>query len=403
MFSLQRAALTAARKAGASASSMKGAAVRSMSSSATFDLTGSFETHNLDSTPDNTIDMSKDELMENFKLMYTMRRMEITCDNEYKARNIRGFCHLYDGQEAVAAGINAALSPEDDWITSYRCHTQALIRGGSVSTVIGELFGMREGQSQAKGGSMHFYNKKHHFWGGAGIVGAQVPVGVGLAFANKYNANPGDPMNIAIACYGDGAANQGQIWESANMASLWKLPMVFCIENNHYGMGTSIDRHSSHSDYYKMGNHIPGVRIDGMNFLAVKKGMEFIRDFCSSGNGPMYVEMMTYRYHGHSMSDPGTTYRNREEIAFTRSTRDPLEFVKKTMIDAGFADADEIKAVEKEIRREVQDEVTKAKSWSKPIREDLFKHVQASSLEPGDFDYPDHIRTADFAKSFWKK
>jgi len=186
------------------------------------------------------------------------------------------------------------------------------------------------------------------------------------------------------------------------MASLWKLPMIFCIENNHYGMGTSIDRHSSHSDYYKMGNHIPGLRIDGMNLLAVKQGMAFVRDFCSSGNGPMYVEMMTYRYHGHSMSDPGTTYRNREEIAFTRSTRDPLEFVKKTMIDAGFADADEVKKVEKQIRREVQEEVTKAKGWNRPSREDLFKHVYAKSLESGDFDYPDHIRTSDTAKSFWK-
>ena len=307
-------------------------------------------------------------MMEHFKLMYTVRRMEITCDNEYKARNIRGFCHLYDGQEAVAMGIQAALKKEDDWITSYRCHTHALIRGGSVGGVIGELFGMTEGLSQGKGGSMHFYNKKNHFWGGAGIVGAQVPIGTGLAFANKYNAKPGEDMNVAIACYGDGAANQGQIWESANMASLWKLPMVFCIENNHYGMGTSIDRHSSHSDYYMMGNHIPGIRIDGMNLLAVKRGMEFVREFCSTGNGPMYVEMMTYRYHGHSMSDPGTTYRNREEIAFTRSTRDPLEFIKKTMMDAGFADTEEIKEVEKTIRKQVQKEVAEAKNFNRPTR-----------------------------------
>mmetsp|Transcript_16607 Transcript_16607/g.34040 ORF Transcript_16607/g.34040 Transcript_16607/m.34040 type:complete len:186 (+) Transcript_16607:42-599(+) len=185
MFAIQRTALSAlARKAAAP----RAAAARFMSSdnpSATFDLTGSFEVHNLESEPENTIDMTKDELMKHFELMYTMRRMEITCDNEYKARNIRGFCHLYDGQEAVATGINAALAPEDDWITSYRCHCQALARGGSVGAVISELFGMVEGMSKAKGGSMHFYNKKHHFWGGAGIVGAQVPVGVGLSFANK--------------------------------------------------------------------------------------------------------------------------------------------------------------------------------------------------------------------------
>lgn len=158
-----------------------------------------------------------------FETMYTMRRMEITCDNEYKARNIRGFCHLYDGQEAVATGIQWAFDTHDSWITSYRCHCVALIRGGSVSKVVGELFGNLEGYTKGKGGSMHFYNKQHNFFGGQGIVGAQVPVGAGLAFANKYKAIPGEPMNVAIACYGDGAANQGQIWEAANMSALWKL------------------------------------------------------------------------------------------------------------------------------------------------------------------------------------
>merc|ERR1719253_2368638 len=250
---------------------------------------------------------------------------------------------------------------------------------------------------------MHFYSKENNFYGGQGIVGAQVPVGTGLAFANKYNAKPGEEMNVAIAWYGDGAANQGQIWESANMASLWKLPMIFCIENNHYGMGTSIDRHSSQSDYYKMGNHIPGIRIDGMNVLAVKKGMEFVREFASTGNGPMYVEMMTYRYHGHSMSDPGTTYRNREEIAFTRSTRDPLEFVKKCLVDAEFMTADEIKDMEKKIRKDVQKEVLKAKESPVPPPEELFKHIFAADLNPrsGNIEYPAHVRMPNYEKSFW--
>jgi len=373
---------------------------RLSSDTGTFDLTGSFSTHNLEEAeaPNNTVTCSKSELMSYFEMMYKMRRMEITCDNEYKARNIRGFCHLYDGQEAVATGIQAALNEEDSWITSYRCHCVALIRGGSVKSVLAELFGRQDGMSKGKGGSMHFYSREKNFYGGAGIVGAQVPVGTGLAFANKYNTKPGEKMPIAIACYGDGAANQGQVWESANMASLWKLPMVFCIENNHYGMGTSIDRHSSHSDYYKMGNHIPGIRIDGMNVLAVKEGMRFVKEFCASGNGPMYVEMMTYRYHGHSMSDPGTTYRNREEIAMTRSTRDPLEFIKQTMIDAQLADADQLKAIEKNIRKQVQADVLEAKKSLPPADEDLFKHIYAA--HDASFEYPPFIRTPDYQKSF---
>ena len=357
----------------------------------------------METLPNETVEYSKDELLDMFELMYTMRRMEITCDNEYKARNIRGFCHLYDGQEAVATGINHSLDVEDSWITSDRCHCVALARGGTVQKVIGELFGKADGYSKGKGGSMHFYNKEHSFFGGAGIVGAQVPVGTGLAFANKYKAKAPDDMQVAIACYGDGAANQGQIWEAANMAALWKLPMIFCIENNHYGMGTSIDRHSSISDYYKMGNAIPGIRIDGMNVLAVAEGMRYVKDYCGSGNGPMYVEMMTYRYHGHSMSDPGTTYRNREEIALTRSTRDPLEFLKKTLMDASFATEEELKETEKRIRKEVQAEVLKAKESPKPSMDSLFEHIFATDLNSGKSEMPEHIRMPDFEKSYWAK
>jgi len=375
---------------------------RFMSSSThTFDLTGCYETHNFDTAPADSIDISKDELVNMFELMYTMRRMEITCDNEYKARTIRGFCHLYDGQEAVATGIQYALEQADSWITSYRCHCVALARGGKVSSIVGELFGVVDGYSKAKGGSMHMYSKEQNFYGGAGIVGAQVPVGAGLAFANKYNQKPGEPMNVAIACYGDGAANQGQIWEAANMSNLWKLPMIFCIENNHYGMGTSIERHSSINDYYKMGNSIPGLRIDGMNVLAVKEGMRFAKEYCGSGNGPMYIEMMTYRYHGHSMSDPGTTYRNREEIEYTRSTRDPLEFIKKCLVDAEFMAPEEIKEMEKRIRKEVQQEVKKAKGSARPGLEELSKHVYAADLTPGNQAYPDYIRMPDMDKSLF--
>jgi len=396
-----------AKRLSVNAASFSNTLVRSESTASTsndvtsFDLSGSFQTHNLEeASPALSAECSKSELLGYFEQMYEMRRMEITFDNEYKARNIRGFCHLYDGQEAVAMGIQSALNNKDSWITSYRCHCVSLLRGGTVKSVAAELFGRVDGSSRGKGGSMHFYNKENNFYGGQGIVGAQVPVGTGLAFANKYQTPPGDQMPIAIACYGDGAANQGQIWEAANMASLWSLPMVFVIENNGYGMGTSIDRHSSHNDYYKMGNHIPGLRMDGMNVLAVREGMKFVKDFCASGNGPMYVEMMTYRYHGHSMSDPGTTYRNREEIAFTRSTRDPLEFVKKSLIDAGFATQEEIKAIEKRIRKRVQAEVLEAKESAVPTPDDAIAHVYAPDITSGESELPAFIRMPDYAKSY---
>jgi len=221
------------------------------SGTASFDLESSFEVHNLDYKPSQTVECTKDELLGMFKLMYTMRRMEITCDNEYKARNIRGFCHLYDGQEAVATGIQSAFEEADSWITSYRCHCIALARGASVSSIVGELFGNQIGSSKGKGGSMHFYNKKKNFYGGQGIVGAQVPVGAGLAFANKYAAPPGEKMQVAIACYGDGAANQGQIWESANMSALWKLVRIFgvwCIVHIalHFGLFFFLPSHTNH-------------------------------------------------------------------------------------------------------------------------------------------------------------
>ena len=177
--------------------------------------------------------------------------------------------------------------------------------------------------------------------------------------------------------------------------------MILGIENNQYGMGTSIDRHSSISDYYKMGNSIPGIRIDGMNVLAVKEGMRFAKEYCGNGNGPMYIEMMTYRYHGHSMSDPGTTYRNREEIAFTRSTRDPLEFVKKCLVDADFCNAEEIKEMEKKIRKLVQQEVMKAKESPRPGLDELPKHIYAANLEPGNQQYPPFVRMPNIEKSFY--
>ena len=280
-----------------------------------------------------------------------------------------------------------ALIKKDSWITSYRCHCVALLRGKTVEEVFAELFGFANGATKGKGGSMHFYSKKNNFFGGQGIVGAQVPVGAGLAFAAKYNTPPGEKMPIAIACYGDGAANQGQIWEAANMSSLWGLPMVFVIENNHYGMGTATNRSSSNDNYYTMGNHIPGIRINGMNVLAVKQGFSMVREHCSSGKGPMYVEFDTYRYHGHSMSDPGTTYRTRDEVGAVRQASDPIEYVKKLLVDENLSTAEELKQIEKEIRNDVQDSLIKAKA-GKPLSAEWLSKEIFCSLDGKDEPVP---------------
>lgn len=319
-----------------------------------------------------------------------------------QARNIRGFCHLYDGQEAIASGTQAALKKEDSWITSYRCHCIALLRGSTVEMVIAELFGFSQGTSKGKGGSMHFYSKKHNFFGGQGIVGAQVPIGAGLAFAAKYNTPEGEKMPIAIAAYGDGAANQGQIWEAANMSKLWGLPMVFVIENNQYGMGTSTKRSSCNDWYYTMGGRtIPGIKINGMNVLAVKQGMAMVREHCSSGKGPMYVEFDTYRYHGHSMSDPGTTYRTRDEVGGVRQARDPIEYVKKLLTDHNLMTAEEIKSIEKEVRNSVQESLVKAKAGKFPPVDWAYREIYAT-LDDKDEPVP-FIRMPDYVKSIVNK
>lgn len=276
--------------------------------------------------------------MHFFRTMYTIRRMEIACDTEYKARNIRGFCHLYDGQEAIAMGMQAAIAKDDDVITAYRCHGIQLVRGDSVKRIVGELFGYSLGSSKGKGGSMHFYSKKNHFWGGSGIVGAQVPVGVGLAFANMYRAGRQWPAPISISMYGDGASNQGQIYEVANMAKLWNIPAVFVCENNQYGMGTASTRSSANPDYYKQGGvAIPGLQCDGMDVLAVREAFKYAKAHAGSGKGPIFLEMKTYRYHGHSMSDPGITYRDRDEVANMRASRDCIEQVKTRLVESGWA------------------------------------------------------------------
>eukprot|EP00941_MAST-03F_sp_MAST-3F-sp1_P000798 g798.t1 len=344
----------------------------SASSSIDIELSSnSFKTHLCDG-PSTSTTTNREELLQYFRDMNTIRRMEIACDNEYKVRNIRGFCHLYDGQEACAVGVEAGMTRDDDWITSYRCHATSYLRGDSVESIMAEMFGYENGVVKGKGGSMHLYNKSTNFWGGAAIVGAQVPVGAGLAFAQKYKANHGkEPMNVSMAFYGDGAANQGQCWEAANMAVLWKLPALFVIENNEYGMGTSVARHSGQTEYYKQGGLlVPGMQVDGMDVLAVREGFKYAREYASQGNGPMFIEVKTYRYHGHSMSDPGLTYRDREEVADVRSTKDCILKVKGYLLDNNLADEAELKAIEKECRASVNKAVKAAKKGKElPLHE----------------------------------
>mmetsp|Transcript_7599 Transcript_7599/g.13770 ORF Transcript_7599/g.13770 Transcript_7599/m.13770 type:complete len:397 (-) Transcript_7599:1040-2230(-) len=312
-----------------------------------------------------------------FREMLRMRRMEIAADVLYKGQFIRGFCHLYDGQEAVQVGLEAALTHDDCLITSYRNHCQHLSRHGSIKKVLAELTGRKAGCTEGKGGSMHMYDSEKNFYGGQGIVGAQTPLGAGLAFALKYKNKP----NVAITMFGDGAANQGQLAESINMASVWKLPCIFLCENNRYGMGTSTLRASgSGADFYERGSFIPGLKIDGMDVLAVREGMKFAKKYAIE-NGPMYVEVDTYRYHGHSMSDPGVSYRSRDEISSIRGSRDPVDRVKARIIDAGWATADELKAVEKEVKKEVDEAVKFSKEAPYPEPEDTFKDVYTTPIQ----------------------
>lgn len=314
---------------------------------------------------------NKEELMKHFTNMSVMRRTEIVADNLYKAKLIRGFCHLYDGQEAIAEGMEAALTWEDAIITAYRDHCQALARGDTPYRVLAEMMQKRTGSTGGKGGSMHYYNSKNNFYGGNGIVGAQIPVGTGLAFGLKYKKKP----NVAIAMYGDGAANQGQIYEAANMAALWKLPALFVCENNLYGMGTSNARASHNTKFYTRGDTIPGFKIDGQNVFVVREAMKFAKDWCNKGNGPLFIEFLTYRYHGHSMSDPGVTYRTRDEINEVRSNRDPIEIVRRLLLENSWAAESELKDIEKKIRADIEADVEKIKNDPDPTPEDLYRDV----------------------------
>ncbi|KAM7205082.1 dehydrogenase E1 component domain containing protein [Rhypophila sp. PSN 637] len=337
----------------------------------------SFETYELDPPP-YTMDVTKKELKQMYYDMVVIRQMEMAADRLYKEKKIRGFCHLSTGQEAVAVGIEHAIEKTDDLITAYRCHGYAYMRGATVRSIIGELLGRREGIAYGKGGSMHMFTKG--FYGGNGIVGAQVPVGAGLAFAQKYNGT----KRATVILYGDGASNQGQVFEAFNMAKLWKLPALFGCENNKYGMGTSAARSSALTDYYKRGQYIPGLKVNGMDVLAVKAAVKYGKQFTEEGHGPMVLEYVTYRYGGHSMSDPGTTYRTREEIQRMRSTNDPIAGLKQHILDWGVAQEDELKNLDKEARAHVNEEAAIAEAMAVPeaTPKILFEDIYVPGSEP---------------------
>ncbi|KKZ62514.1 pyruvate dehydrogenase E1 component subunit alpha [[Emmonsia] crescens] len=337
----------------------------------------SFETYELDPPP-YTLETTKRELKQMYHDMVSIRRMEMAADRLYKEKKIRGFCHLSTGQEAVATGIEHAITKEDKLITAYRCHGFALLRGGTVKSIIGELLGRREGIAFGKGGSMHMFAK--NFYGGNGIVGAQVPVGAGLAFAQQYN----EEKAATITLYGDGASNQGQVFEAFNMAKLWNLPCIFGCENNKYGMGTAANRSSALTDYYKRGQYIPGLKVNGMDVLAIKAAVQYGRDYTIAGKGPLVFEYVTYRYGGHSMSDPGTTYRTREEIQRMRSTNDPIAGLKQKLLDWGVTSEEELKTIDKDARKYVDAEVAEAENMAAPDATPriLFEDTYVRGSEP---------------------
>ncbi|XP_078492692.1 pyruvate dehydrogenase E1 component subunit alpha, mitochondrial-like [Ciona intestinalis] len=332
--------------------------IRTYSAEATFPIKP-IDTHKLENSPATEVQINKDDAISYYTKMQIIRRMELKADQLYKQKIIRGFCHLYDGQEACCAGIEASLTPKDDVITAYRAHGWAFIRGVPVCNILAELFGRKLGCAKGKGGSMHMYSK--NFYGGNGIVGAQVPLGAGIAFAHKYRNSD----TVTVACYGDGAANQGQIFESFNMSQLWKLPAIFVCENNRYGMGTSVERASASTDYFTRGDYIPGLRVDGMDVLAVREATRFAKEYAVK-EGPILMELVTYRYHGHSMSDPGTSYRTRDEVKEIRKNLDPIMSFRDKIISAGFVTKQDVATIDAEVKQHVENETAKALASTEP-------------------------------------
>src|SRR6266436_3367121 len=291
--------------------------------------------------------VSPKELLQYYRDMLLIRRFEERAGQMYGMGLIGGFCHLYIGQEAVVVGMQAALKEVDTIVTSYRDHGHMLACGMDPKGVMAELAGRRCGYSHGKGGSMHMFSREKNFFGGHGIVGAQVPIGTGLGFAHRYR----DDGRISVTYLGDGAINQGQVYESFNMASLWKLPVVYVVENNRYGMGTSITRASARTDLFHRGiaYGIPGEQVDGMDVGAVHEAGRTAAEHARSGQGPIILEMLTYRYRGHSMSDPAK-YRSKDEVNRMRAEHDPIDQAKHKLTERGLADEAKLKDIDREVK-----------------------------------------------------
>jgi len=319
------------------------------------------------------------ELIAFYREMLQMRRFEEKAGQLYGMGLIGGFCHLYIGQEAVVSGIQSALRKGDTVLTSYRDHAHMLACGIKPEFIMAELTGRAAGISGGKGGSMHMFSVDHGFYGGHGIVAAQVPIGNGLGFAHKYRGTD----NVSVVYFGDGASNQGQIYESFNMAELWGLPVIFVIENNKYAMGTAVKRASSEVELHKRGEsfRIPGEAVDGMDVLAVREAALRAVDRCRAGNGPILLEMNTYRYRGHSMSDPAK-YRSKEEVQKMRADHDPIDQVKQRLLAGDIMTEDEMKAMDKEIKATIAGAVKFAEASPEPAPSELYTDILVS--EPGE-------------------
>ena len=315
--------------------------------------------------------LDKKAYLKMYTYMLKIRRFEERAAQLYGMGHIGGFCHLYIGQEAVVVGVLMTIDKNDSVVTTYRDHGHMIARGLDPKRIMAELTGREDGYSAGKGGSMHMFSKENNFYGGHGIVGAQVPIGTGIAFTHKYN----DEKNICRTYIGDGAMNNGQVFEAFNLASLWKLPVLYIIENNKYGMGTSVDRAAAGSELYKRGEAfgIPGEKVDGMNIFKVIEAADKAGKYVREGNGPYIIEVQTYRYRGHSMSDPAK-YRTKEELQIYKET-DPIEIVKKEMLKKKFANEKDIEKINKEIIDEIKNAADYALNSQYPKDSELYTDV----------------------------